>query len=82
VRFFLDFLKFGGGRGLRARGPYLHTHGAPYKTRTSRAVGALVTPWSSGKVATPCSRVALIRVVSQRSIAESSDGKSDLGQGR
>jgi hypothetical protein len=25
-RFFLDFLRFGGGRGLRARGPYFHTH--------------------------------------------------------
>jgi hypothetical protein len=37
--------------------------------RTSRAVGALVTPWSSGKVATPCSRVALVRVASHRSNA-------------
>jgi hypothetical protein len=33
--------------------------------RTSRAVGALVTPWSSGKVATPCNRVALVRVASK-----------------
>jgi hypothetical protein len=32
---------------------------------TSRAVGALVTPWSSGKVATPCNRVALVRVASK-----------------
>ena len=39
--------------------------------RTSRAVGALVTPWSSGKVATPCSRVTLVRVASQRSNAAS-----------
>jgi hypothetical protein len=30
--------------------------------RTSCAVGTLVTPWSSGEVATPCSRVALVRV--------------------
>ena len=50
--------------------------------RTSRAVGASVTPWSSGKVATPCSRVALVRVASQRSNDASSDGKSDLRQGR
>jgi hypothetical protein len=50
--------------------------------RTSRAVGAVVTPWSSGKVATPCSRVALVRVASQRSNAASSDGKSNLRQGR
>jgi hypothetical protein len=50
--------------------------------RTSRAVGASVTPWSSGKVATPCSRVALVRVASQRSNAALSDGKSDLHQGR
>jgi hypothetical protein len=28
------------------------------------AVGALVQPWSSGKVATPCSRVTLDRVSS------------------
>jgi hypothetical protein len=27
--------------------------------RTSRAVRALVTPWISGKVATPCTRVAV-----------------------
>ena len=33
--------------------------------RTSRAVGALATPWSSGKVATRCSRVALVRVASK-----------------
>jgi hypothetical protein len=33
--------------------------------RTSRAVGAVVTPWSSGKVATPCRMVALIRVASK-----------------
>jgi hypothetical protein len=33
--------------------------------RTSRAVGALVTPWSAGMVATPCSRVALVRVASK-----------------
>jgi hypothetical protein len=32
--------------------------------RTRRTVGALVTPWSAGMVATPCSRVALVRVVS------------------
>jgi hypothetical protein len=37
--------------------------------------------WSSGKVATPCSRVALVRVVSQRSNAALADGKSDLRQG-
>jgi hypothetical protein len=30
-----------------------------------RAVGALVTPWSAGMVATPCSRVALIGVASK-----------------
>ena len=56
--------------------------GAPYSTRTSRAVGAVGTPWSSGKVASPCSRVALVRVPSQRSTAASSDGKSELRQGR
>jgi hypothetical protein len=28
-------------------------------------VGALATPWSSGKVATRCSRVALVRVASK-----------------
>jgi hypothetical protein len=50
--------------------------------RTSRAVGAVVTPWSSGKVATPCSRVALVRVASQRSNAALSDGKLNLRQGR
>jgi hypothetical protein len=33
--------------------------------RTSRAVGALVTPWSSGKVAARCSRVSLVRVASK-----------------
>jgi hypothetical protein len=33
--------------------------------RTRRAVGALVTPWSAGMVATPCSRVALVRVASK-----------------
>jgi hypothetical protein len=33
--------------------------------RTSRAVGALVTMWSAWMVATPCSRVALVRVVSK-----------------
>ncbi len=33
--------------------------------RTSRAVGALVTQWSSGMVATPCSRVALVRVAAK-----------------
>jgi hypothetical protein len=33
--------------------------------RASRAVGALVTPWSAGMVATPCSRVALVRVASK-----------------
>jgi hypothetical protein len=33
--------------------------------RTSRAVGALVTPWSSGKVAARCSRVSLVRVSSK-----------------
>jgi hypothetical protein len=27
VRFFLDFLRFGGGGGFCARDPYLHTHG-------------------------------------------------------
>jgi hypothetical protein len=30
--------------------------------RTRRTVGALGTPWSAGRVATPCSRVALVRV--------------------
>jgi hypothetical protein len=50
--------------------------------RTSLAVGALVTPWSSGKVATPCSRVSLVRVESQRSNTALSDGKSDVRQGR
>jgi hypothetical protein len=33
--------------------------------RTRRAVGALVTPWSAGMVATPCSRVALVGVASK-----------------
>jgi hypothetical protein len=33
--------------------------------RTSRAVGALATPWSAGMGATPCSRVALVRVASK-----------------
>ena len=28
-------------------------------------MGALVTQWSSGKFTTPCSRVALVRVVSK-----------------
>jgi hypothetical protein len=50
--------------------------------RTSRAVGALITPWSARMVATPCSRVALVRVASQRSNAALSDGKSVLRQGR
>ena len=35
--------------------------------RTSLAVGALVTPWSSGKVATPYSRMELVRVALQLS---------------
>ena len=35
------------------------------------AVGALVTPWSCGKVATPNSRVARVRVALQRSNAAS-----------
>jgi hypothetical protein len=33
--------------------------------RTRRAVGALVTPWSAGMVATPCSRVTLVGVASK-----------------
>jgi hypothetical protein len=33
--------------------------------RTSHAVGALVTPWSSGMVTTPCIRVSLVRVESK-----------------
>jgi hypothetical protein len=33
--------------------------------RTSCAVGAWGTPWSSGKVASPFSRVALVRVASK-----------------
>jgi hypothetical protein len=33
--------------------------------RTSHAVGALATPWSSGRVATPCSREAIVRVASK-----------------
>jgi hypothetical protein len=35
--------------------------------RTSRSVGALVivTPWRSGMVATPCSRMTLVRVASK-----------------
>jgi hypothetical protein len=49
---------------------------------TSCAVGAVVTPWSSGEVATPCSRVALVRMASQRSNAALADGKSELRQGR
>ena len=32
---------------------------------TSRALGALVTPWSSGMVTTPCIRVSLVRVESK-----------------
>ena len=35
----------------------------------SRAVGALVTPWSARKVATPCSRVVLVRVSSKLAVA-------------
>jgi hypothetical protein len=33
--------------------------------RTRHAVGALVTPWSAGKVAARCSRVSLVRVASK-----------------
>jgi hypothetical protein len=33
--------------------------------RASLTVGALVTQWSSRMVVTPCSRVALVRVVSK-----------------
>jgi hypothetical protein len=47
--------------------------------RTSRAVGALVTPWSSGKVATPCSRVALVRVALVR-VASKLAGASVLDE--
>jgi hypothetical protein len=41
--------------------------------RTSCAVGALVTTWSSEEVATPCSRVELVRVASKLAGASALD---------
>ena len=55
------------GKEVAKKGRHTGTRlGARFvERRTRRTGGALGTPWSAGRVATPCSRVALVRVASK-----------------